>query len=90
MNTNVKTCNNSKLCTHKLTQDLNVWVYSGLCENQIFKSFDNMFDAVKEALKYEGAHVLYDGKDIQYGVMTENILYYICNKTDEVMVLGKI
>lgn len=89
MSTNVKTCNESKLCTHKITQDLDIWVYSGLCENQIFKRFDNMLEAVSEAVKYKDAHVLYNGMDIKYGIMGKNILYYICINTNEAVILGK-
>lgn len=89
MNTNVKTCNKSELCTHKTEQSLDVWVYSGLCENQIFKKFDNMLEAVSVAIKYKDAHILYNGIDIQYGVMAKNILYYICTNTNEVIILGK-
>lgn len=77
----------TKLEQVKLGYEAEAWVFTGLSKDSIFKRFDNLRDAVVEAINHVNAHVLQNGAEIVYGKVTEGVAYYKCVNTGEIVLI---
>lgn len=74
-------------CDNLKRMNTEAWVFTGLDKDSIFKRFNTTTEAIVEALKHKGAHLLKDGTEVKYGRITEGVVYYQCADTKEIVIL---
>ena len=90
MDTKVKTCKTIGLCTQKNMEELGVWVYTGLGIDSIFKRYNSIPEAIRVAVKHGGALVMHNGVEIKYGIISNEIAYYNCLNTGEIIMINSV